>query len=80
LRSLELDEMAPNERAILQRIKEAYGIKITSQFWQIMLQIISENPNGLTESEVLNNDQRLIKNICLMDNSELKYSKQIGKT
>lgn len=28
LKSLQMDEMAPNERAVQSRVKEAYGIKI----------------------------------------------------
>ncbi len=32
--SLQQDEMAPNDRAIQQRSKEAYGFKISKYFWE----------------------------------------------
>ncbi len=40
LRSLQKDEMFPNERAIQSRAKEAFGIKITSYLWEILMDMI----------------------------------------
>lgn len=37
--------MCPNERAIQSRVKEAFGIKISGQFWEIIMDLI----NNITE-------------------------------
>ena len=40
LRSLQKDEMCPNERAIQSRVKEAFGIKITGNMWESLLESV----------------------------------------
>jgi len=32
--------MCPNERAIQSRVKEAFGIKISSYLWEIIMEFI----------------------------------------
>ena len=39
LKSLHKDEMCPNERAIQSRIKEAFGIKLNSVMWEMLVEL-----------------------------------------
>ena len=68
--------MAPTERAILQRVKESCGIKISSQFWQTVLQAL-QAPSSLqaSESEAFINDQKFL----LEYSSDLRYAPQVGR-
>lgn len=40
LKSLQIDEMAPNERAVQSRVKEAFGVKISNYLWEIIMEYI----------------------------------------
>ena len=37
LKGLKRDGMCPNERAIQSRIKEAFGVKVSSHLWEVIL-------------------------------------------
>ena len=37
LKGLKRDGMCPNERAVQSRIKEAFGVKISSHLWEVVI-------------------------------------------
>lgn len=43
--------MCPNERAIQSRIKEAFGVKINAQLWEVSLESLSQ----INEQQILTN-------------------------
>lgn len=64
LRSLHLDEMAPNERAVQSRVKEAFGIKIHQCLWELVLEFVFKDPHSnlspLNEDKTMSLDLKAI--------------------
>lgn len=58
LKSLHKDEMCPNERAIQSRVKEAFGIKLNSAMWEMLLELSQTlKVHNAPEKEKLMNQQ-----------------------
>eukprot|EP00347_Sterkiella_histriomuscorum_P015661 403356177 len=88
LKSLQMDEMAPNERAVQSRVKEAYGIKISSYLWEIILEFIFQDQHSyISEDKALSIDLKAIiqsfgNSFAPQDSNlqyEFRYAKQYDK-
>lgn len=75
LKSLNKDEMCPNERAIQSRVKEAFGIKINGQMWEQLLDQVQKGM-GQEKEKVMSQQIKMIQHIH--DHLELKYAREIN--
>jgi hypothetical protein len=73
LRSIRKDEMTPNEKLVLSRIKECYGMKINQLYWNgimLYLKSIADINGDLIFKEPALTNMRIKKARDLLNNTE----------
>jgi len=74
LKGLKRDGMCPNERAIQSRIKEAFGVKVSSHLWEVILEGLDQidGPKYLSQ-EALEEARAQLLNLKIQKDQKYDY-------